>query len=190
MTAPRARRAPAAPISNPSELRAQVAQVTVLIDVEWDRLAHDLPPTAWEEAQRAVATPQRALAAGHRTRAQRALLRLADVLAAGADERRGTDRLLTLIEQKRRLLDTHARMLRKAGRSLTPEDIGVLLEVVRDAATQVGAAPDASALIVDICRARLHRLKTPPARPTRPTDPQRPVLGHRGDRHGESKDCR
>lgn len=181
--ATRRARADAAP--DLEHLRAEVARVDALTAVEWDHLITEAPPHAWEDAQRAWAAFQQALAGGHRTRAQAALLTLGTLLEAGADDRRHTENFIRLVDQKRRLVETYARMLHAAGRRLTPEDIGVLLEVLRAAAVQAGVGPAGVARIVAICNARLQRLKAQPGRPTRSPSERRSVLGHQHDRGGE-----
>ena len=167
MTAPSTPLTTAARASCPSDLRPSAAQITALIDVEWNHLINDRPTPAWEEAQQAFAAFQRALAAGHRGRAQAQLLKLAALLDAGAAERRGTEYFIRLVEQKRRLIAAHARMLHAAGQRLTPEDIGVLTNAMWQAAATAVSDPVVLAQIVTRCQALLHRLNTPPAAPTR-----------------------
>ena len=163
MTASKTRITPAPPAPCPNDLRPQIARVATLIEQEWDRLCHGLPPTAWEDGQRVWAAFQRALAAGHQEAAQAHLLRLAALLDAGATERQRMDRLVRLIEQYRRLVETHSRILRAAAVRLAPEDIGVLVEVMREAAARRIADPAVVAQIVAICKDQLLRLNIPPA---------------------------
>ena len=116
MMAPRDHSAPtktwglgAAPTDSSPDLRSDVARLSALIEQEWDRLIAGEPAVSANRALDLLTAAEASLSAGAYTTAQKRWARLSAILRQGTDIANTEDRLLHLIEGKRKLVDAYVK---------------------------------------------------------------------------------
>ena len=123
----------------PIDLQPDIARLDALIAREWEQLVAG-PPSPGTDAQRALHAYQEAIATGNAPRAQKAWATYCAIVDREDDTAKATQRLLTLIDLKRRLIETHVKIEKTLSRFVTLDEVGDVLQIIATAMRR--AVPD------------------------------------------------
>ncbi len=138
-----------------------MARLNVMIETEWDRWFPVAPETAGKDAVQTFEALGVALAAGDAAAARKQWVTLGERLRRRTDAAGAQDRLLRLIECKRKLVDTCVKNVNVMSQVCTQEELGTILHALGAAVRRTVLDSTVRGQIFADFEATLQRLEAP-----------------------------
>ena len=139
------------------DLRADLARLSALIELAWERVIADQPAVSAKRALDLLTATEASLSADDYRTARKRWARLSASLRRGTDITNTEDRLLHLIDRKRRVVDSHL----KTSQICTQDEVAALIGNLGAAVRRRVSDPAVRGQIFKDFDATLRRLDTP-----------------------------